>query len=73
MRRRRRTRRMRMRMMRRMRTIMMMLRRMMLRRMVVVWMVNKLSPYGRPIILAVGRDLAEAPGLRPMIEKVMRS
>ena len=40
---------------------------------VVVWMVNKLSPYGRPIILAVGRDLAEAPGLRPMIEKVMRS
>ena len=46
---------------------------MMRRRMVVVWMVNKLSPYGRPIILAVGRDLAEAPGLRPMIEKVMRS
>ena len=43
------------------------------RRMVVVWMVNKLSPYGRPIILAVGRELAEAPGLRPMIEKVMRS
>ena len=46
---------------------------MMRRRMVVVWMVNKLSPYGRPIILAVGRELAEAPGLRPMIEKVMRS
>ena len=45
----------------------------MMRRMVVVWMVNKLSPYGRPIILAVGRELAEAPGLRPMIEKVMRS
>ena len=46
---------------------------MMRRRMVVVWMVNKLSPYGRPIILAVGRELAQAPGLRPMIEKVMRS
>ena len=46
---------------------------MMSRRMVVVWMVNKLSPYGRPIILAVGRELTEAPGLRPMIEKVMRS
>ena len=46
---------------------------MMMRRLVVVWMANKLSPYGRPIILAVGRDLAEAPGLRPMIEKVMRS
>ena len=43
------------------------------RRMVVVWMVNKLSPYGRPIILAVGRELAQALGLRPMIEKVMRS
>ena len=27
---------------------------MMMRWMVVVWMVNKLSPYGRPIILAVG-------------------
>ena len=53
--------------------ITMMMRMMMMRRLVVVWMVNKLSPYGRPIILAVGRDLAEAPGLRPMIEKVMRS
>ena len=53
--------------------IILMMRMMMMRRLVVVWMVNKLSPYGRPIILAVGRDLAEAPGLRPMIEKVMRS
>ena len=53
--------------------IIMRMRMMMRRRLVVVWMVNKLSPYGRPIILAVGRDLAEAPGLRPMIEKVMRS
>ena len=53
--------------------IILMMRMMMMRRLVVVWMVNKLSPYGRSIILAVGRDLAEAPGLRPMIEKVMRS